>query len=224
MHTQLSRAQGLLFASSLRLECCWHCPDRWPFGPPAELRDFAGRERWVHLSDPQIRAFSSHSLQLLTNKYILQRLVLACTRAFHRNTTQRLRRYLRARVFQSTFLMAPGPGARGTVMARFSLTSTKVLGHSRWNSPPHCPKRVFLPACLSASNNSIGVNVFLSKVASSTSTSFQARGAPPKPIPFSALMTWAFRRSMRLAAPNLLEGTAASHLGHTARTARTVLG
>ena len=52
MHTQLSRARGLLFASSLRLECCWHCPDRWPFGPPAEQRDFAGWERWVHLSDP----------------------------------------------------------------------------------------------------------------------------------------------------------------------------
>ena len=62
-------------------------------------------------------------------------------------------------------------------------------------SAPLLPESVFAGLLIRIRQLNWG-QVFI--IVSSTSTSFQARGAPPKVIAFSALMTWAFRRSIRL--------------------------
>ena len=90
---------------------------------------------------------------------------------------------------QSTLRIAPGPGARGTVVAGRSLNSIKLFGLPRCTMPPHCSHTVFFPCLASSFDCSQGFRVRLSKQASSTSTSFQALGNPPNMMLFSTFVT-----------------------------------
>ena len=55
--------------------------------------------------------------------------------------------YFEAKGFQPTCLIAPGPSARGTVIAGFSLASSDVSGAPRCTMAPHCCQSTGLSWC-----------------------------------------------------------------------------
>ena len=81
------------------------------------------------------------------------------------------------------------------VRAGWSLVKTSVSGEPRCTIAPHCSQITGLP---SSTCSSWEVRVRLSKVASSASTSFQARRHPPNVASFSFCCTYTLRVNMLL--------------------------